>query len=221
VGLDTVVMNSGGVISASGAGAHVDFDETISGGTLWTTSGGVINSLGGIISGASIASGSLVSVGNAETLQLYGTIANSGTIAVSATTSLTDLVVGTTRLTGGGKVLLSSASSGGESGIAAVSAGTVLTNVNNTIFGASGIGVGDTSLTLVNSGTINANVNTTSGKLVIDLLNPISNTGVLEATNSGGLYLLSTMISNTSGMVVASGGKAQVILFDSTIRAVR
>ncbi|HWZ09778.1 MAG TPA: hypothetical protein VNW48_01680 [Xanthobacteraceae bacterium] len=178
----------------------------------------MINSLGGIISGASIASGSLVSVGNAETLQLYGTIANSGTIAVSATTSLTDLVVGTTRLTGGGKVLLSSASSGGESGIAAVSAGTVLTNVNNTIFGASGIGVGDTSLTLVNSGTINANVNTTSGKLVIDLLNPISNTGVLEATNSGGLYLLSTMISNTSGMVVASGGKAQVILFDSTIR---
>jgi hypothetical protein len=103
--------------------------------------------------------------------------------------------------------------------MAAISAGTLLTNVNNTIFGAGGIGVGgDTSLTLVNSGTINANVNTTSGKLVIDLLNPISNAGLMEATNSGGLYLLSATIANTSaGSVVASGGKAEVILNDSTI----
>ena len=213
------IVNGSGVISASGSGAHVDFETAISGGTLRTTSGGVINSLGGTITGVTIASGSLVNVGNAETLQLYGTIANSGTIAVSATTSLTDLLVGTTALTGGGKVQLSSATSGGESGMAAVGAGTVLTNVNNTIFGAGGIGVGgDTSLTLVNSGTINANVNTTSGMLVIDLLNPISNAGLMEATNSGGLYLLSTTISNTSaGQVVASGAKAQVILFDSTI----
>jgi autotransporter passenger strand-loop-strand repeat protein len=213
------IANGSGVISASGNGAHVDFDTRISGGTLRTTSGGVINSIGGAISGVTIASGSLVNVGNAETLQLYGTIANSGTIAVSATTSLTDLLVGSTTLTGGGKVQLSSAASGGESAMAAISAGTLLTNVNNTIFGAGGIGVGgDTSLTLVNSGTINANVNTTSGKLVIDLLNPISNAGLMEATNSGGLYLLSATIANTSaGSVVASGGKAEVILNDSTI----
>ena len=118
-------------------------------------------------------------------------------------------------LSGGGKIALSS------SGNNFFSVGTTvtLTNVNNNIFGAGGIGVGgDTSLTLVNSGTINANVNTTSGLLVIDLLNPVSNAGVLEATNSGGLYLLGTTISNTSaGRVDASGAKAQVVLSGSTI----
>ena len=100
---------------------------------------------------------------------------------------LLDPAGGQVVLSGGGKIALSS------SGNNFFSVGTTvtLTNVNNNIFGAGGIGVGgDTSLTLVNSGTINANVNTTSGLLVIDLLNPVSNAGVLEATNSGGLYLL-------------------------------
>ena len=118
-------------------------------------------------------------------------------------------------LSGGGKIALSS------SGNNFFSVGTTvtLTNVNNNIFGAGGIDVGgDTSLTLVNSGTINANVNTTSGLLVIDLLNPVSDAGVLEATNSGGLYLLGTTISNTlAGRVDASGAKAQVVLSGSTI----
>jgi hypothetical protein len=54
--------------------------------------------------------------------------------------------------------------------------------------------------------------------LVIDRSNAVHNAGTLEATNSGGLYLLSTTIDNTtSGRVVASGAKAEVILDTSTI----
>jgi len=51
-----------------------------------------------------------------------------------------------------------------------VSAGTVLTNVNNTIFGASGIGRGrHQSYPWSTAARSTPNVNTTSGKLVIDL----------------------------------------------------
>jgi hypothetical protein len=185
-----------------------------------TGAGASIDTLGAILSGVTISAGSLVTLGSASsnTLQLYGNIANAGTIRVSGGTGFNFLDVGVTTLSGGGTIALTPSSAG--NGIAAIGSGAVLTNVNNVISGAGFIGVANDELTFINSGVVNANVDftATSGRITIDRSNVVSNAGLMEATNSGGLYLLNTTISNTSaGSVVASGGKAEVILSDSTI----
>ena len=185
-----------------------------------TGAGASIDTLGAILSGVTISAGSLVTLGSASsnTLQLYGNIANAGTIRVSGGTGFNFLDVGVTTLSGGGTIALTPSSAG--NGIAAIGSDAVLTNVNNVISGAGFIGVANDELTFINSGVVNANVDftATSGRITIDRSNVVSNAGLMEATNSGGLYLLNTTISNTSaGSVVASGGKAEVILSDSTI----
>ena len=212
-----------GLIEASGKGAQVQLDNaTVSGGTLSAGTGAMINTFGSFLSGVTIASGSLVSLegggAGSNTLQLDGTIVNSGTILVSGGPGFNflDAAGSTVTLTGGGTVSLASSLQG--DGIAALTNGDTLINLNNTISGAGFIGVANNDLTFTNSGIVNANVNTTNQTLVIDRSNAVSNAGTLEATNSGGLYLLSTTVDNTtSGLVVASGAKAEVILENSTI----
>ena len=212
-----------GLIEAAGKGAQVEIDNaTVSGGTLSAGTGAMINTFGSFLSGVTIASGSLVSVEGggtgSNTLLLDGTIVNSGTIVVSGGDGFNFLEAAgsTVTLTGHGTVSLVSSFQG--NGIAASTSGDTLINLNNTISGAGFIGVGNNDLTFTNSGIVNANVNTTDQTLVIDRSNAVHNAGTLEATNSGGLELLSTTIDNTtSGRVVASGAKAEVILENSTI----
>src|SRR5581483_8979229 len=124
--------NSSGLILASGSGAHVDLETTVSGGTLKTSGGAVISSFGAVLSGVTIAPGSLISAlasgGSNNTLQLFGTIVNSGTITLSATgtnmfgADFATLDIGDTTLTGGGKILLAEIASG-AAGISTNNAG--------------------------------------------------------------------------------------------------
>jgi hypothetical protein len=84
--------------------------------------------------------------------------------------------------------------------IAGTLATVTLMNVDNMISGAGQLGGG--TLTLVNSGTILANG---TNALVIDTgSNMIANSGMLEATGSGGLSVLSSL--DNSGHLWANGG---------------
>ena len=86
----TIVNGAGGVILASGSGAHVDLDgAVISGGTLMTSgTGAVIETIssggGGVLDGSasSVTNLGTVLVNDDSALTLRGTIKNSGTIFV-------------------------------------------------------------------------------------------------------------------------------------------
>ncbi len=216
------VLNSGGLILASGAGAIVNLETAVSGGTLKTSAGASMNTFGAAFSDVTIASGSLISVAGSgsgnNTLQAYGNIVNFGTIVVSGGTGFNVIAFGSATLTGGGTIAL--APSDPNNGVIAQSSGTVFTNVDNVISGAGYIGVGNTELTFINSGIVNANVNfsTLSGQLAIDQGAANINWGTLEATKSGGLVLGDTTITNSgTGRIVASGAAAEVILDGATI----
>lgn len=83
-------------------------------------------------------------------------------------------------LSGGGKIALSSSGNNFFS----VGTTTTLTNLDNTIVGAGNLGDGSTPLILVNGGTINAN---SANALTINVPEPITNSGIMEATSTGGL----------------------------------
>ena len=216
------VLNNGGLILASGAGAIVNLETTVSGGTLKTSAGASMNTFGATFRDATIASGSLISVAGSgsgnNTLQLYGNIANFGKIVVSGGTGFNVIGFGTATLTGGGTIAL--APSVPNNGIDAQGSGSVFTNVDNVIFGAGYIGVANTDLTFINSGIVNANVNFSalSGQLAIDQGTANINWGTAEATNSGGLVPINTTITNSgTGRIIASGAAAEVILESATI----
>jgi hypothetical protein len=173
-----------------------------------------------------------LSVANGTTVDMTGAVDNTGTIAVNASGNGADLaVVGSTTLSGAGKITLSN-NAGNKFG--SNGAPATLTNGNNTISGAGTIG--DGRLTLSNQGMINAN---DSLALVVNTgSNTITNSGTLEATSSGGLdidsnvsnsktieaagtnakvVIESTVTNTTSGLVLASGSGAQVDLDNATI----
>lgn len=83
--LFATITNSGaGMILASGAGAHVYFDDgTVSGGTVKTSAGGVIEVVTfGTLQDTTIAGGASVLVYADCTLDIEGKIVNSGTITL-------------------------------------------------------------------------------------------------------------------------------------------
>jgi hypothetical protein len=132
-----------------------------------------------------------------------GTIDNSGTIEIGATGSQTNLEVlypGVT-LTGGGKVILSDSV---QNVISGGSAHAVLNNIDNIISGSGQLGAG--TMVLNNAGTIIASG---ANALVLDTgSNHITNTGMLESSGTGGLAILSALLS--SGDLWANG--AQIIV---------
>ena len=210
----TSINNQGGTIQALTAGSHVDLSGSgISGGTLKTANGGVIQTVSGNGSLDGITFGTLnnqglVKVNDLTILTLAGTINNTGTILENqvSTNGSTQIRLGnqTVTLTGGGQLVMSNRGNNlifGNSGL------FQLVNVNNTISGAGQLG--DGQMTLVNSGTVNANQTptfTTSGQLVLNTSgNQVVNTGLLESTAAGGLFIQSTGITNTGGTVLAVG----------------
>ncbi|WP_234986073.1 Ig-like domain-containing protein [Pseudogulbenkiania subflava] len=132
-------------------------------------------------------------------LPLGGVVDNSGTIVLGSTGSETNLevLVESATVQGGGKVVLSDSS---QNIIFGGAASATLVNVDNTISGAGQIGAGQ--MTLVNHGTIVADG---SHALVIDTgSNTVSNSGLLEASGSGGLLVASAL--DNSGSLWANGG---------------
>ncbi len=219
---NTTVENLGGTIQAVGAGAHVDLSAaTIKGGTLATSGGGVIQTsgAGGTLDGTSspvtIAPGAAVVVNNNNALGIAGTIDNKGTIALQSLGNFTDLVVssGTTTLKGGGSVTLSNSSANRVFG----GVGSTLDNVDNTISGTGQLGT-NANLSIVNrsGGVIDANQ---TGALLLNGGTPVTNNGLIRATNTGGLVISSTVVDSTGGGTIqAIGAGSHVDLSSGTIK---
>ncbi len=208
----STIDNTGdGFIEATGPGSAIDLDQaTISGGTLETSAGGVIQTVAdsgnSTFDNLTIAAGSQVDVNNGTSLTLQGTIDNDGTITLEAGTDPALVIDGAVTLEGSGTVILS-----GSADII-VGAGTGANTLDNqeTIAGSGEIGnAGVTALALTNIGTIDADV--ANGMLTIDTSSTVTNTGTLEATNGATLWIKDS-VNNTGGIITALGSGATVQL---------
>ncbi len=169
--IESEVANTGGTISASGAGSVVDLiGVVITDGTLETSAGGVIETLSGTstLIGVTIDGGSTLEAGDSASIDLQGT---------------TTLQGGTVTLEGGGTFVLS------DDGAAIVGSGSGAALDNEgTLTGAGTIGNGGTTtLALTNDGTIDADVMCQA--LTIDTGSTVANNSLLEATNGALWYL--------------------------------
>ena len=227
-GIDNSGNSNAGRITAAGAGAHVDLqNSSITGGTLTSGVGAQIDVVSGQVAyfdgsqpGApvNITAGTNINLNNDTFLYLYGTINNVGAINLlgAANGTALRLVTPVTTLTGGGQVVFAS---GGNNYITG-NGGALneLDNVNNTISGVGNIGNGNMTLVNETAGVINADQ---TGQLTIQVNGGLTNIGLLEATNTGGLFILNSTIDNTynggAGKVSAVGAGAHVDLQNSTI----
>ena len=242
------VSDTGGMISAQGAGSAVKLlDATIAGGTLATgsltsdSSGNIeIAAAGGV--DTSVFDGSAgpltidgyVRVDAGANLELIGTIDNQGTIEINSTITLSGppapaylVIERAVTLDGHGRIALDDYTDG----IVAASTGGTLANVNNTIWGAGSIGWSDDPLTFVNKA--NGVVDATGSMLLEAGKTPITNTGLLEATQQGSLEIIAE-VDNAGGTIAAHASEyvapppseqvgiafpeAWVTLVDATIR---
>jgi hypothetical protein len=131
-------------------------------------------------------------------LPLSGTIHNTGTIALNSSGDETDLqLIGSgMTLEGGGQIVLSDDD---HNIISGTGSSVTLDNKDNTISGAGHLGNGEFSLT--NAGTIDADA---THVLAIDTgSNTVVNSGVLEASGSGGMTIASAIAN--SGVLWANG----------------
>jgi hypothetical protein len=127
--------NTGGTIKAVGAGSVVTLENgaTVTGGTLTTSGGGVIQNGNTMTLSGLSNSGTLVTPNNTTTT-LKGTITNSGAMQMNSGGNNTFLEMnGNVTLTGGGTLTLSNNAANFLLGAAGAN---VLTNVNNTISGS-------------------------------------------------------------------------------------
>ena len=212
----SMVNNVAGIIAANGAAAVVDLSNVVIGGDL-ITSLGTILAVGtyGTLDGRGLhpvmSSGNLL-IPDAASLTLQGSIRNTGSIVLASTTDTTSLLIGSpvVTLTGGGKVILGNAASNLIQGTAP---GYSLVNVDNTISGAGALGGGQMGLS--NAAVINANQ--VKALVVNTGVSILRNSGMLEATGTGGLVLQSDVVNNVGGTVQAVGAGSHVDLAASTI----
>ena len=145
----------------------------------------------------------IITVGDGAILPLSGIINNTGTIALDSAGNTTELelIQNGITLQGGGQVILSD---NDQNVIAGAFPGVTLTNTDNTISGAGQLG--DWQTILINQGTIVADG---THALTIDTgSNVVINSGILEATGTGGL-IVNSDISN-SGLIWADGGNITI-----------
>jgi hypothetical protein len=207
-------INAGGTIKAVGTNSTVTVESgaTLNGGTLTTSSGGLIQVPGGqsaTFSGLT-TSGTLAVQNNAQAL-LSGVINNTGTLQVNSSGNFTELrISGSATLSGAGSVALADnvnnfilGNSGGES----------FTN-QQSIVGPGG-NIGDGNLTITNQGTINATLSAHGNCITIQPgTGGFTNTGTLEATG-GGLVILNGAngsFTNTGGTLQATGSASVITL---------
>jgi hypothetical protein len=191
----SITNTASGVIGAFGAGSNVTIQGgggTLSGGTLETSGGGQILVNGMTIDGSNghtvTNTGSVV----LSNVVLLGTISNTGTIAVN------NIVIGAGGATLAGSGNFTFLDSTGDT-ISGTGTSTTLTN-QNTISGAGTIG--DNGLVLTNQGVIDANA---TNPLIVDTgATAVTNSGKLEATNNGTLFVARN-VTNT-GQLIANNG---------------
>ena len=183
--LSNVTLSGGLVASETGAAVYDVNQATLDGSTHTLTNSGTVN------------------LDDDTTLTLLGTINNTGTIALNADNYNTDLVVGgaTVTLTGGGTVLLDNNNLNRIYGAVATD---ILVNVNNTIEGAGQLGT--SQLTLVNDAAGVINANDSDGLALTGGGTAVVNSGLIESTSTGGLYIETAVNSSTGGTILANGG---------------
>ncbi|MDQ2860567.1 MAG: hypothetical protein M3T55_07565 [Pseudomonadota bacterium] len=207
----------GTILAANGAVVYLE-QVSISGGTLTSVGTGVIDIAVG--NSNTVLDGSASPLIDKATINVFagyitgsheatlkGAIVNSGVINVAGageSGNQTNLIVdpaGVT-LTGAGSINLvagvATQRGAGTAQIVGAGAGSVLTNVDNTIAGTGGIGAG--GLTVINQGVIDANA--AKALFVVD---SVVNSGLIEAT-VGALVAAGT-ITNAGGTIEANGGR--------------
>jgi hypothetical protein len=198
----TTLSNTGSTIQAV-AGTVIFPGCTITGGTLATSSSGVLETSdpGGPVLNNLTQAGNFQDLGS---MGLEGTVTNTGSITMNSAQLFID---GSVTLTGTGSVIMGGTGSQNNS-ITSAQTGSVLTN-QSTIEGAGSIGSSD--LTVTNQSVINANSTTNPLSLVGASLN---NTKTLEASGGGTLTILNT-VNNVGGEIEALNGST--VLLEGTI----
>jgi hypothetical protein len=201
------VNNAGGNITANNGlvGLGVDFNPiTLTGGALNTLNGGIIDGLDVTLNGVAVSSGSTLTVAGPVLLQ--GTLTNQGTVSVPGL--MLGLTGGEVTLTGGGSIVMSGASFNVQS------SGVTLNNVNNVIQGNFQLEQNGSMspINLINqsAGVVDANVSI--GTVLLNGGGTVTNQGLLEATNGGGLGV-DDSVNNSGGNITASGGFVSLGVF--------
>jgi hypothetical protein len=210
--LQSVVSNTGtGAIAAAGGDVYLQSAD-IQGGTLSTSGGGAFivgygqpATLDG--STSAVNSTGIFDINDNASLTVLGSIVNSGTISLLSSGDATRFIVGssTATLSGGGTILLSDASSNLLYGAATTD---TLTNLDNTITGAGALG-GNGQFALVNAASGVIDASDSQNALVINN-GTLTNSGLIESTNTGGLVIQSTIAGGTTGILSAAGGDVYV-----------
>lgn len=157
------------------------------------------------------ANAGLISVNAGADLALSGMVDNSGAIELAGARKGAHLSIGAFGATfsGGGDISLAD----GGVGTSEI-AGGLLTNVDNTLSG---------SIQIFSSGLINYSAGVVDATGVrpseIDALSAdgIVNSGLIEATGSGGVFIVSDMIDQSRGGVLAAAGGSTVLLLTSVV----
>ncbi|HWY22110.1 MAG TPA: hypothetical protein VNX26_12875 [Candidatus Acidoferrum sp.] len=199
--------NTGGTIKASGTGSAVNLQSgvSITGGTLTTSSGGVINDVASnaVFLTNVTNSGNYVVQNNGAT-EISGTLTNTGTMTMNAAGNVTELyLTGNTTLSGSGTVVLSSSNNQWTGQVSGVS-GMVLTN-QSTITGWGAVGTSTLQIANASNGVINSNLS--GGNIEVSPLGTVTSTnaGLMEATNGGTLTMNAGTWTNTGTIEAATG----------------
>ena len=208
------VTNTNGTISTDGSSSSVILSSSgVLGGNLTSTNGAVIHGANNsALAGVTITSGSTLSVDPGANFYLSGDLINHGKVVIGLGISGGggNLIVNasTVNLSGGGTVILNNALSHLEGNTST----DTLVNRDNTIQGQGII----SGLNFINQATVDANV-LGGTATALNIESPTTtNTGTLEATGGGTLYLQSSSVTNTNG-TISTDGSSPVILNSSAI----
>ena len=189
------VDNTGGRIEVSN-GAALNFNGTISNGTIAGQAGSILTG-GGALDGVTLTGTNTIGTGS---VALNNIITNTGTLTFAGANAGSEALFanGDVTLTGGGSVALVN----NDSQITTSAGGSTLTNVDNHIHGGNGATI---AVPLINQGTLRAD----SGTLTIT--GDLPNSGSVSAAAGCTLAIGGTMTqtagrTSVDGLLSVSGG---------------
>jgi hypothetical protein len=193
--------------------ASIHSIQTAANATLSITTGTYTDSSG---TGVGVNAG-VIAIGNSGVFNLTGAFDNTGAVNISSYNQAELEIGGATSLTGGGQINLVEGTYAASNLLQGATAGTTLTNVDNTIAGAGQLGGGQLTLVNETAGVIDATGS--SHQLVLNTgSSAVSNSGLIEDTGSAGLLINGTTINNAStGVIEANGSGAHVDLQSSVV----
>ena len=200
----TLIQTGNGQLSAANGTIDLIGNSTISGGTLKSSSGGVIIATASSVEAftGSVTNNSTFDIAGASNLNVTGNLADNGSITVNSNNSSSStMTFSTSTLSGTGTIALNSGGTG------AVVAGTVTQSSGHTIDGFGAI-----TANLTNNGMVNASA--TNNTLFVSGAS-VTNTSTMQATNGTLVFNNGVSVTNTGGIISANGNN--VILTGATI----